>query len=64
MGSQWPGMGKSLMKLDVFYSSIMKSDAVISPLGIKLSQILLDGDENIFNNALYSFVGIAAIQVK
>ncbi|XP_029644700.1 fatty acid synthase isoform X1 [Octopus sinensis] len=63
MGSQWPGMGKSLMKLDVFYSSIMKSDAVISPLGIKLSQILLEGDENIFHNALYSFVGIAAIQI-
>ncbi|GAB1597533.1 fatty acid synthase-like, partial [Argonauta hians] len=63
MGSQWPQMGKSLMKLDVFYSSIMKSDAVISPLGIKLSQILLEGDENIFNNALYSFVGIAAVQI-
>lgn len=63
MGSQWPGMGKSLMCLEAFRSSIMKSEAVLQPLGVKLSQLLMESTAETFNNTLNSFVGIAAIQV-
>lgn len=64
MGSQWPGMGKSLMCLEAFRSSIMKSEAVLQPLGVKLSQLLMESTAETFNNTLNSFVGIAAIQVN
>lgn len=64
MGSQWPGMGKSLMCLEAFRASIMKSEAVLQPLGIKLSQLLMESTAETFNNTLNSFVGIAAIQVN
>lgn len=64
MGSQWPGMGKSLMYLEAFRASIMKSEAVLQPLGVKLSQLLMESTAETFNNTLNSFVGIAAIQVN
>ncbi|XP_064637682.1 fatty acid synthase-like isoform X2 [Lineus longissimus] len=63
MGTQWPGMGRDLMDIDVFHQSIMKSDIVLRPYGISLYDLLMKGDEKAFDNTLNSFVGVAAIQV-
>ena len=63
MGTQWVGMGRDLMQVDVFKKSIMKSDALLRPYGIELYNMLMTCDENTFENTLNSFVGIAAIQV-
>ena len=64
MGTQWHGMGRELMKLDVFYNSIMKSDAALKPYGMNLHDIIMKGDATTFEDTQNSFVGIAAVQVE
>ncbi|XP_067671035.1 fatty acid synthase-like [Haliotis asinina] len=63
MGSQWFGMGRSMMELDVFKQSILKSDAILQRHGIQLYQVLTEGDKTTFDNIIYTFCGIAAIQL-
>jgi len=63
MGSQWHGMGADLMKLPIFANAINKCDNVLKPLGVNIKYILTSQDQQIFDNILNSFVGIAAIQV-
>lgn len=64
MGSQWTGMGTSLMKLPIFNESIQKSHNILKPFGIDLIKIITDTNPNTLNNTVYSFVGIAALQVN
>lgn len=64
MGSQWKGMGLSLMKLDLFRQSILRSDEALKNTGLKVSDLLLQADENTFDETVYAFVGLAAIQVR
>ncbi|ESO84944.1 hypothetical protein LOTGIDRAFT_235996 [Lottia gigantea] len=63
MGTQWYGMGKTMMELEIFKRSILESDAVLKPHGINLYDLIMHGDDKTFENTLHSFVGIAAIQV-
>ncbi|XP_044766742.1 fatty acid synthase-like [Coccinella septempunctata] len=63
MGSQWPGMAKDLMKIDVFRNSINRSADLLKPHGINLDDLLTNGTEATFNNVLNSFVSIAAVQI-
>ncbi|KAG8129129.1 hypothetical protein E2320_015872 [Naja naja] len=63
MGTQWKGMGLSLMKLDLFRQSILRSDAALKDTGLKVSDLLLSSDENTFNETVNAFVGLAAIQI-
>ena len=64
MGTQWHGMGRRLMELDVFRQSILRSDALLKPFGLHLYDIIMEGDQATFEDTLKSFVGIAAIQVS
>lgn len=57
-------MGRDLMGIDAFKSSIMRSDELLSQHGLKLHDMLMKGDESTFNDTLNSFVSIAAIQVN
>ncbi|WAR19700.1 FAS-like protein [Mya arenaria] len=63
MGTQWHGMGKKMMDDGVFKESILRSDGVLQPYGVKLYDLLMNGDDTTFENTVNSFVGIAAIQV-
>lgn len=63
MGSQWPAMGKSLMKIPIFENSIKKSHDILQTKGMNLIEIITKDDSKMFDNILNSFVGIAAIQV-
>ncbi|XP_063149333.1 fatty acid synthase [Candoia aspera] len=63
MGTQWKGMGLSLMKLDLFRQSILRSDEALKDTGLKVSDLLLSEDENTFNETVNAFVGLAAIQI-
>lgn len=63
MGTQWHGMGRKMMEIEEFKSSILRSDAVLEPFDIKLYDLLMNGEEATFENTVNSFVGIAAIQV-
>ena len=64
MGTQWFGMGRQMMRLDVFRRSILKCESYLRPHGIGLYDLLMKGNEKTFENTIYSFVGIAAIQVS
>ncbi|KAM6473364.1 fatty acid synthase isoform 2-T2 [Liasis olivaceus] len=63
MGTQWKGMGLSLMKLDLVRQSILRSDEALKDTGLKVSDLLLNADENTFNETVNAFVGLAAIQI-
>ncbi|XP_065221120.1 fatty acid synthase-like isoform X2 [Planococcus citri] len=63
MGSQWTGMGKSLMEIPILAESIRKSHQFLKPKGLDLIKIITDDDPKTFDNILNSFVGIAAIQI-
>ncbi|XP_055303122.1 fatty acid synthase-like [Sitodiplosis mosellana] len=63
VGSQWAGMAKDLMHLEVFRNSINRCTDVLRPEGVDLVKILTESDESTFDNILNSFVSIAAVQV-
>ncbi|CAG4933551.1 unnamed protein product [Colias eurytheme] len=63
MGSQWPGMGKQLMRIPVFAAAIERCQKVLEPKGVDIIHIITSPDKNIFDNILHSFVGIAAVQI-
>ncbi|KFZ63512.1 Fatty acid synthase [Podiceps cristatus] len=63
MGTQWKGMGVDLMKLDLFRQSILRSDEALKSTGLKVSDLLLQADENTFDDTVHAFVGLAAIQI-
>ncbi|NWR76452.1 FAS synthase, partial [Centropus unirufus] len=63
MGTQWKGMGLSLMQLDLFRQSILRSDEALKHTGLKVSELLVKEDENTFDDIVHAFVGLAAIQI-
>ncbi|XP_053376816.1 fatty acid synthase-like [Mercenaria mercenaria] len=63
MGTQWHGMGRKMMEIDAFRTSILQSDATLQPYDMNLYDILMNGEEDTFENIINSFVGITAIQV-
>ncbi|KAI4495090.1 hypothetical protein M0804_001291 [Polistes exclamans] len=63
MGSQWTGMGQSLMKIPIFAQAIQKCDEVLKPRGYDIMHIICDNDPTIYDNIINSFLGIAAIQI-
>uniref|UniRef100_A0A8C3WD43 Fatty acid synthase n=1 Tax=Catagonus wagneri TaxID=51154 RepID=A0A8C3WD43_9CETA len=63
MGAQWRGMGLSLMRLDCFRDSILRSDKALKPLGLQVSDLLLSADEAVFDDIVHSFVSLTSIQI-
>lgn len=63
MGTQWAGMGRSLMQLQVFRDSILRSDTALMDTGLCISKLLMEADETTFEDTIHAFVGLAAIQV-
>lgn len=63
MGTQWRGMGLSLMRLDSFRESILRSDEALKPLGVKVSDLLLSTAEHTFDDIVCAFVSLTAIQI-
>ncbi|XP_076382068.1 fatty acid synthase [Megalopta genalis] len=63
MGSQWAGMGESLMRFPTFVKAIQKCDAALKPFGMDIVDIITNKDKKTFDNIVNSFVGIAAIQI-
>uniref|UniRef100_A0AAQ5YJU9 Fatty acid synthase n=1 Tax=Amphiprion ocellaris TaxID=80972 RepID=A0AAQ5YJU9_AMPOC len=63
MGTQWAGMGRSLMQLPDFKESILRSDAALKDTGLVVSRLLMDADDTTFEDTVHAFVGLAAIQI-
>lgn len=64
MGTQWAGMGRTLMQLPEFRESILRSDVALKHTGLCVSRLLMDADESTFEDTVHAFVGLAAIQVS
>lgn len=63
MGTQWAGMGRSLMQLPDFRESILRSDAALKDTGLVVSRLLMEADDTTFEDTVHAFVGLAAIQI-
>ncbi|XP_071129497.1 fatty acid synthase-like isoform X4 [Mytilus edulis] len=63
MGTQWPKMGRQMMHINMFRTSIMKCDRALRPHGVSLYDMIMEGDVNVFDSVTNSFIAIAAIQV-
>ncbi|CAD6242162.1 GSCOCG00009427001-RA-CDS [Cotesia congregata] len=63
MGTQWTGMGKQLMGIEVFQRSLRRCAEALKPEGVDLLNLILNGTDETFESVLNSFVSIAAIQV-
>lgn len=63
MGSQWAGMGRALICIDTFQSSLRRCADALKPEGIDLMDLIINGTNETFENVVNSFVSIAAIQV-
>ncbi|RUS90834.1 hypothetical protein EGW08_001453, partial [Elysia chlorotica] len=63
MGTQWHGMGRKMMELDIFRQSIQRSSKTLSQYNVDLYDLIMNGDETTFDQTIPSFIGIASIQV-
>lgn len=63
MGSQWAGMGKGLLRIPEFAETIQRLQPVLEPDGIDLMQTITTDDTSLFENIIYAFISIAAIQI-
>ncbi|RZC40550.1 fatty acid synthase-like [Asbolus verrucosus] len=63
MGSQWPGMAKDLMRIEVFRSTMRKCAIALKPYGIDLENVVVNGTEEIFRNVVNTFTAITAVSV-
>lgn len=64
MGTQWAGMGCSLMQVPDFRESILRSDEALKDTGLVVSQLLMEANDATFEDTVHAFVGLAAIQVQ
>ncbi|KAJ8964696.1 hypothetical protein NQ317_001270 [Molorchus minor] len=63
MGSQWCGMGKDLMKIDVFRKTIKRCAVALKPYNIDLEDILTSTSPSVFDNISNNFTAIAAVEI-
>ncbi|XP_046612929.1 fatty acid synthase [Neodiprion virginianus] len=63
MGSQWPGMGRELFRIETFARTMQRCADALKPEGVDLMDLIQNGTEETFENVMNAFVAIAAIQV-
>nr|XP_012228972.1 PREDICTED: fatty acid synthase-like [Linepithema humile] len=63
MGSQWPGMGRELLRMKTFRCSMKRCADALKPHGIDLMNIIINGTKETYENVIYSSVSIVAIQI-
>lgn len=62
-GSQWIGMGKSLMQIQPFYETILKCHEILKKYDFNLIKTITTDDKTIFDSMVNSLSGIGAIQI-
>lgn len=63
MGSQWNGMGSSLLQIPICKESITKCQTALKPYGVDVIDIITSNHPTVFENVVNSFVGIMVIQI-
>ncbi|XP_011706200.1 PREDICTED: fatty acid synthase-like [Wasmannia auropunctata] len=56
-------MGRYLLKFQVFANAIRMCDDILKPYNISVTDILTNTEENVYENVLYAFLGIVAVQI-
>jgi len=64
MGSQWKGMGRSLLQIPIFSQSIDKCTAALKFYDLNIRDLLLSSDEKVYENPINIFVALTAVQVR
>ncbi|XP_072378050.1 LOW QUALITY PROTEIN: fatty acid synthase-like [Diabrotica undecimpunctata] len=63
MGSQWNKMGRDLLNIPVFKSTINRCARVLEPYGIDLLNVITSEDPKVFDNFINLFCGIGTIEI-
>lgn len=64
LGTQWIGMGADLLKIKTFAMTIQKLQNILQDLDVDICKIISEKkNPKIFDNVLYSIVGITAVQI-
>lgn len=63
MGTQWAGMGKDLLSIDIFKQSLQRSAKILKNKEFDLMNLILNSTDEHFENILYSLPVIIAIQI-
>lgn len=63
MGSQWPGMARDLMCIDVFRNTLQRCSDTLMPYGMNVMDMIMNGDEEVFKSTNNCFSCICAIQI-
>ena len=63
MGSQWSGMAKAMMDIDIFAASIKKCADILKPFQLDLDYILLSEDPKALEDKVHHFVAISSVQI-
>ncbi|GFS17754.1 fatty acid synthase-like [Elysia marginata] len=63
MGSQWVGMGRSLMALDIFRDAIHECSDALKPFGIDLLNLIMNGTQDSLKTIIAPFICIVAVQL-
>jgi len=64
MGSQWPGMARDLMCIDVFRNTMQRCSDVLVPYGLNVMDMIMTGTEETFKSTLNCFSCICAVQIS
>ncbi|KAL6435268.1 hypothetical protein ACFW04_005371 [Cataglyphis niger] len=63
LGTQCFNMGRALMKFPAFVKAIQKCDTVLRPYNISVTNIIINKNKDIVDNAVNLFVGLIGLQI-
>lgn len=64
MGSQWLGMGRDLLQVDIFSDTIDLCDKVLAPMHVSLRRLYENPNEDVFKNPINVMTGVIGMQVN
>ncbi|XP_028141037.2 fatty acid synthase-like [Diabrotica virgifera virgifera] len=63
MGAHWPGMGKDLMHIEVFRTTINRCAQALKPYGVDLIDVIMSGSPSALENLGNCFSAIISISI-
>uniref|UniRef100_A0A8D8XXN1 Fatty acid synthase n=1 Tax=Cacopsylla melanoneura TaxID=428564 RepID=A0A8D8XXN1_9HEMI len=63
MGSQWLGMGRELLAVDIFRSTIDQCDKALAPMNVSLRSLYENPNEDVFKNPINVMTGVIGMQI-
>ncbi|KAI5709648.1 hypothetical protein M8J75_001994 [Diaphorina citri] len=63
MGSQWLGMGRDLLQVDIFRDTIDLCDKALAPMHVSLRRLYENPNEDVFKNPINVMTGVIGMQI-